>query len=260
MATITELEVGRIVGAPLDAQRGRGPPDGSSQVRGRHEPSRHGVDGRRPQSLRARTHRQRERRRRARAPRRHRRILRRGARGRVAGLASLCVAPDRGHEAAEPSAARRGRSALRRRRRRGRDRGEPWRGTRRSGARPGRLRPAADRDRRREGARRRRPARARRVRHQPLLHVEPRGGRGRRGVREGGRHRQGALPPTTADPERDRAARRASSSRSGDGRADDVVVDAGPAHRARDALVVTGVPEQSCAWSRRRSAAGSDRS
>ena len=63
---------------------------------------------------------------------------------------------------------------------------------------------------------RRRAARPRGVRHEPLLHVDARSGRGRAALRRGRRHGEGALPPEPADPERDRAARRARAADPGD--------------------------------------------
>ena len=83
----------------------------------------------------------------------------------------------------------------------------------RSRAGRGRLRAAAGRDRRREGARRRRAARPRRVRHATAATRGSSRPARSTAVREGRRHRQGALPPAAADPERDRAARRARRSR-----------------------------------------------
>ena len=50
-------------------------------------------------------------------------------------------------------------------------------------------------------------------------------------LRRGRGHRQGALPAAAADPERDRAARRARAAGARDGRVHDVVGDAGAAHR-----------------------------
>ena len=117
-------------------------------------------------------------------------------------------------------------------------------------------------DRRRGGAGRRRAARPRGVRHEPLLHVAAQGRRGRRqALRRGGRDRRGALPPAAADPEPDGAARRARAAAPGDRRDDALLVDADPAHRARDARARDRRPRVEAARGRARtSAAASARS
>ena len=58
---------------------------------------------------------------------------------------------------------------------------------------------------------------------EPLFHVAASGRRARPALRRGGGHREGALPPAAADPERDRAARRARPADPGAGRVHDVV-------------------------------------
>ena len=102
--------------------------------------------------------------------------------GGVGGLAAVRVAR-RPRIRTRPTTGRSPRDKARYRGRRGRGRRRRDRARRggRRRARRGRLRAAAGGRRPRGGARRRRPARPRRVRHEPLLHVDARGRRGRRG-------------------------------------------------------------------------------
>src|SRR6266545_1436919 len=143
-----------------------------------------------------------------------------------------------GHQQPAALAAREGQGTLRRGRRGSRDRGNPRPREGRGRARRGRLRGTAGRHRRRGGAGRCRSGCPRRIRHEPLLHVAPRRTRARsrrQGLRRGGGHDQGALPPAAPDPERDRASRRPRPARPRVRRVHDVVGDADPTHPAGDA-------------------------
>ena len=145
------------------------------------------------------------------------------------------VVADRGHEGAVAQADRDRQGAVCGRRRCGRRDEEPQRDRGCDGARRGRVRAVAGCREHRGRACRRCAADPRGARHEPLLHVGARGRRGRPPVRGGRRDGRRALLPEPADPERDRAAGGVRAAVGCQRRLHDLVDDADPAHRARDA-------------------------
>ena len=206
-----------------DAHRHLGPrkedpraPHRPGQLRRRHDRAGDGLDGARAQPVRARARSAASTsRRRSRSGRRGRGVLRRRSRRRLGRAAAHGLARHRGHQQPDALAARDRQGALRGRRRRRRGRREPRaaRRTPRSSSRS-----TTSRCRRSPTSRRRSPTARRSCTTSSARTTATRGRspavRRRPAVRRGRRHRQGALPPAAADPERDGAARRARRSRS----------------------------------------------
>ena len=224
------------------AQGGRAPASRRDALGRQHDAPRDALDGGRPQPLRAREDHEGRPLEGAGGGRRRGGLLGRRPGRRMGGLAAVRMARHRRLPHSPAPAFEHGQGALRGGRRRGRRCREPCAREGRRGARRGRLRAAPGCHRRRRGGERLGPARPRRVRGEPRVHLDAADGRDRPALLRGRGHRQGALPAAAADPERDRAAERARAAGARDGRVHDVVGDAGPAHRAGDPLRNDGDP------------------
>ena len=206
-----DRDADRYVGTSVAAQGGRAAAHRPGHLHRQPDAAGHGLHGRRPQPVRPRAHPRRRPRRGARGRGRRRRVQRRRPAGRLEGLAALRLAGHRGHQDAAALPARGRRGALPGRRRRGRDRGEP-RARRRT--RPSSSRSTTSRSTR-PSTSRRRSRTARRSSMPTSARTSATSGSSPPTTSTGGarrrrRHRDAALLPAAADPERDRAARRAS--------------------------------------------------